>query len=86
MATKKTTKADTAKKTASKVATALVEETYFEFDGFQVSANEINERIKEAYKAEGHRVSSIIFKYRPFHLIYFYTLLFEIFHAAYLSI
>lgn len=56
---KATSTASKAKKTASKVATALVEETYFEFDGFQVSANEINERIKKAYKAEGHRVSSI---------------------------
>lgn len=56
---KATTTATKAKKTASKVATALVEETFFEFDGFQVSANEIKERIKEAYKAEGHRVTSI---------------------------
>lgn len=60
-ATKKTAikTVDTAKKAASKVATALVEETYFEFDGFQVNATDLKERIKEAYKAEGHRLAAI---------------------------
>lgn len=36
-----------------------VQETFFEFDGGQIMAESIVEKIKEAYKADGHRVSSI---------------------------
>ncbi len=54
--TKKATK--TVKKAAAKKAEVVVE-TYFEFGGKQVMAEELVERIKEAYKADGHRVSAI---------------------------
>lgn len=36
-----------------------IQETFFEFEGNQIMAESIVEKIKEAYKAEGHRVSSI---------------------------
>lgn len=32
---------------------------YIQYGGWQISAAVIEERVKEAYKAEGHRVSSI---------------------------
>lgn len=56
----KTTVKTTAKKartTAKKLEP--VQETFFEFEGQQIMAEEIVAKIKEAYKAEGHRVSSI---------------------------
>ena len=56
-------KKTTAKKTTTKKAPAKVVETvqevYFEYAGGQILSNEIVDRIKEEYKAEGHRVSSI---------------------------
>lgn len=36
-----------------------IQETFFEFEGNQFMAESIVEKIKDAYKAEGHRVSSI---------------------------
>ncbi|MCQ2507512.1 MAG: DUF6465 family protein [Dorea sp.] len=60
---KKATKkaSSTVKKTAKKAAEKVtpVQETFVEFDGEQVLVEEIVAKIKEAYKAEGHRVSSI---------------------------
>ncbi len=62
-ATKKaTTKAtSTVKKTAKKAAEKVtpVQETFVEFDGQQVLVEEIVAKVKEAYVAEGHRVTSI---------------------------
>ena len=46
-----------AKKAAKPVET--VQEVYFEYSGGQVLAEDIVGRIKEAYKSEGHRISSI---------------------------
>ena len=46
-----------AKKVAKPVET--VQEVYFEYSGGQVLAEDIVGRIKEAYKSEGHRISSI---------------------------
>ena len=36
-----------------------IEETFFEFEGSQIMAEDIVAKVKEAYKAEGHRISSI---------------------------
>ena len=55
---KKTAKktADEVKKAAQKVITR---ETYIQFAGAEYKESEIREKVEEAYKAEGHRVSSI---------------------------
>lgn len=47
-----------AKKTAAKVCEPTIE-TYFETADFQISANEIVELVKQAYKDEGHQVGRI---------------------------
>lgn len=48
-----------AKKAAKKVEKEMVQEVYFEYMGNQILSNDLVERIKEEYKNEGHRVSSI---------------------------
>lgn len=48
-----------AKKAAKKVEKEVIQEVYFEYMGDQILSNDLVERIKEAYKNEGHRVSSI---------------------------
>lgn len=64
-AAKETTATETktaAKKPATKKATAKTEkvvETYVEFAGNQVLLSSVEERVKAAYVAEGHRESSI---------------------------
>lgn len=37
----------------------MVQEVFFEYNGEQVLSNELIDRIKEEYKNEGHRISSI---------------------------
>lgn len=60
-AAKKTTakKPATKKATTKKVVKELVEEVYFEYNNEQLLTKEIVDRIKETYKGEGHRISSI---------------------------
>ena len=48
--------AESAKKTASKV---LLKETFIQFAGREIRESEIMEKVEEAYKAEGHRLSSV---------------------------
>ena len=46
--------------TQTRVNEETVEETYFQFDGVgDILAEDVKERVKEAYKAEGHRVAMI---------------------------
>lgn len=61
-------KAPAAKAAAKKAATKAkkvvkditpVQETFFEINGEQIMAEEIVAKIKEAYKAEGHRIAYI---------------------------
>ena len=65
MATKKTTEIlaeETEKKAPAKKPAAKKEASqnvYIQFDGKEVLTAEILEQVKEAWKAEGHRVSSI---------------------------
>lgn len=50
------------KKTTSKAAAktpSFVQETYFQIDGEEIKAEDIVEKVKEAYKNDGHRVGSI---------------------------
>ena len=62
-ATAKTTKKTTAKKTttrkAAKKPVEKITEVYFEYNGEQILSEELVGRIQEAYKNEGHRISSI---------------------------
>ena len=51
--------ATTAKKTAKAEVKETVEEVFFELNGEQFLSNTIVERIKEEWKNEGHRISSI---------------------------
>jgi len=53
---KNTIKKQPAAKRAEK---EIVQEVYFEYNGDQILSNELLDRIKEEYKNEGHRVSSI---------------------------
>lgn len=60
------TKAAPAAKPAAKKAAAkpaekpeLKPELFFQYDGGEISANDYVEKVKQAYVAEGHRVSSI---------------------------
>lgn len=55
----KTTKKTTAKKAAVKKPVEKVTEVYFEYNGEQILSEELVGRIQEAYKNEGHRISSI---------------------------
>ncbi len=57
--TKETVKSAKRGRPAKAKKAAPVEETFFEFEGSQVKIEDIVAKIKEAYKAEGHRVSSI---------------------------
>ena len=54
----KTTETKAPAKKAAKAAEVVVE-TFFEFEGNQIMAEELVTRIKEAYKAEGHRIGNI---------------------------
>jgi len=58
---KKETKKPVKKVSAEKSVKAaeVIQETYFELDGNQFLVEEINNRVKEAYKAEGHYLSAI---------------------------
>ena len=47
------------KRAPKKVEKELVEEVYVQFYGEEVVSNVLVDRIKEAYKNEGHRISSI---------------------------
>lgn len=47
------------KPAAKKVVKEAVEEVFFEYNGEQLLTKEIVERVKEAYKNEGHRVGAI---------------------------
>ena len=47
---------ETVKKTAKKV---MLKETYIQFAGAEYKESEIMAKVEEAYKAEGHRLSSI---------------------------
>ena len=48
------------KKTAAKkVEKEMIREVYFEYNHEQILTEELIERIQEAYKSEGHRISSI---------------------------
>lgn len=58
-AEKKTTKKTTAKKATAKKPVEKVTEVYFEYNGEQILSEELVSRIQEAYKNEGHRISSI---------------------------
>lgn len=53
---KNTIKKQPAAKRAEK---EIVQEVYFEYNGDQILSNELLDRIKEEYKNEGHRISSI---------------------------
>lgn len=53
---KNTTKKQPAAKRAEK---EIVQKVYFEYNGDQILSNELLDRIKEEYKNEGHRISSI---------------------------
>ena len=53
---KNTVKKQPAAKRAEK---DIVQEVYFEYNGNQILSNELLDRIKEEYKNEGHRISSI---------------------------
>ena len=60
------TKAAPAAKPAAKKAAAkpaekpeVKPEVFFQYDGGEISANDYVEKVKQAYVAEGHRVSSI---------------------------
>ena len=53
---KNTVKKQPAAKRAEK---EIVQEVYFEYNGSQILSNELLDRIKEEYKNEGHRISSI---------------------------
>ena len=57
-ATAKTTKKTTARKAAKKPVEKITE-VYFEYNGEQILSEELVGRIQEAYKNEGHRISSI---------------------------
>lgn len=46
------------KKTTAKTTTATTTH-FFEIDGEQISTADIEERIREAYKAEGHRIGNM---------------------------
>ncbi len=68
MANLKNKKPNAAKKTAaaapgqsaqSAAASKAVQETFFEYAGEQILAEELVNRIKETYKSEGHRVGAI---------------------------
>lgn len=60
VAKKASTKKPVAKKaTTKKVVKEVVEEVYFEYNGEQLLSKELVDRIKETYKNEGHRISSI---------------------------
>ena len=52
---KKATKRTTKKKEPVEV----IQEVYFEYNGEQILSTSLVERVKEAYKNEGHRISSI---------------------------
>lgn len=59
-----TKKADAKAKTETKTKTAKKAEVsrtthFFEIDGEQISTADIEERIREAYKAEGHRIGNM---------------------------
>ena len=54
----KTTKKTTARKAAKKPVEKITE-VYFEYNGEQILSEELVGRIQEAYKNEGHRISSI---------------------------
>lgn len=56
---KDTAKAAKKSTKATKEKESVIVETFFEFDGNQVMAEELVERIKEAYKADGHRIGNI---------------------------
>lgn len=47
------------KKSAKKVEKEVVEEVFFEYNGEQFLSNTLVERIKEAWKNDGHRIGSI---------------------------
>ena len=57
-ATAKTTKKTTTRKAAKKPVEKITE-VYFEYNGEQILSEELVGRIQEAYKNEGHRISSI---------------------------
>ena len=58
--TSKTTVKRTGTRGRKKASEETVEETYFQFDGVgDILAEDVKERVKEAYKAEGHRVAMI---------------------------
>lgn len=57
--TKETVKSAKRGRPAKAKKAAPVEETFFEFEGTQIMAEDIVAKVKEAYKAEGHRVGSI---------------------------
>ena len=53
---KNTVKKQPAAKRAEK---EILQEVFFEYNGNQILSNELLDRIKEEYKNEGHRISSI---------------------------
>lgn len=53
------TAAKTPKKAAKKAPVERVQEVYFEYAGQQILSSEIISKIEEAFKAEGHRISTI---------------------------
>lgn len=58
-AEKKTTTKNAAKKTTKKAPVEKIQEVFIEHEGNQILTKELVQRIEEAYKNEGHRISSI---------------------------
>ena len=56
---KKTTAKKTTARKAAKKPVEKITEVYFEYNGEQILSEELVGRIQEAYKNEGHRISSI---------------------------